>query len=476
MASAAWIASQIKLLFWESMSEEISEGERTISEDLRGYGVMVMRGEDQEAFFQSTLNLDDFMTLQLPSQVTFDRKRLGEWSKEALSFFNQNFDHPEFADIFANRLHYDIVIHSMLTFDMSTTALSAFLRKDMGLNNTFVAKEYSREFQSIISAYAKSAISPALGVLAYELTSLKKGKPVQRTPEAFKLSQLKRQPSYKDVRGAVPFIMKDERLAIGGVSQTELANEYYSLLERALANITDAQVMQRIGNLDPDLVRFISEYKEMLKKTDGVSVSTLWMIGHDIDNRVRDHQLHAASSDAISGRDLTYLSSFLTSHNLYLQRFDLIEKIVQDLERSASMYARLGVKEKEAPWLALSALSKASSVVEDRSAEVMQKASTGLVKGSETKGLIAIGLGLLRGALHALGGALIEGATKVLSNTAIDIGKDGLLAALKKAGMYQGMIVFIETHMSSLLHLSLTMPTYFSWLHHLFVALGFPVG
>ena len=105
--------------------------------------------------------------------------------------------------------------------------------------------------------------------------------------------------------------------------------------------------------------------------------------------------------------------------------------------------------------------------METHSGEVMQKASTALVAGVETQGMIAIGLGLLRGALHEIGGIIINAVTVVLGKASVDLGKDALLEALKEMSVYQPMFLFIQTHVVALLHLASQLPNYFGWLRRL---------
>lgn len=193
----------------------------------------------------------------------------------------------------------------------------------------------------------------------------------------------------------------------------------------------------------------------------------LWMIGQDIDRRVKLHQSAGGSEDALDESDLFFVSSFITAHNLYIQCFDATNKIMEDLERSTRLYARLDNQAKLGPWQLLSELGKARSVVEQKSGDVMQTASAGLAAGTETQGMIAIGLGLLRGALHAIGGVLIGGASRILTKTAVELGKDGLIAIMKQEGFLQSLLTFMHVNLKSLMQLSVDIPNYFGWLHRL---------
>jgi hypothetical protein len=462
----SWLVEKFKEVFWEALSEEISNGEQSLWTVLISSGGLVVRGaRSQERFYLSNGNIDTFFATNIPDQVSFKTVRLTEWAREAVAFYRQNSSHPEFSDIFANRLHYDVVIRDLLRFDPSTQSLKEYISK-AGIRGTLLPDRYPSEFQQIISELALAAIRPTLSVIAHELSTEAERRPFKNPERAARLRKVQKEPSFQDTRGAVPFIVVDGRLAIGGTHPRDRADEYRELLQRAFKNLEESNSLRRLDNQDPDLVRLVREYEREAAK-HSPSIVLLWQIGIDIERRIRWHQTCGDNECGLGSRELFYVESFMSAHNLFVQCFDVTANIIDDMERSAGIYMQLDAQSKTIPWMALATLGSNSEVVEDRSRGVIMRSSKALVEGHETKGLVAIGFGLLRGALHAMGGALVAVAAKVVDKAATEIGKEGLVDGLKSAGVYIPMISFIQNHVQILLHLSSAVPHYFGWLPHL---------
>jgi hypothetical protein len=387
------------------MSEQISDNDESVFEQLRDSGAFIIRDPtDQEEFFLSESNLDDFFALHLPALVSFDEPRLSAWASEALGFVRNNCKHPQFIDIFANRLHYDASIINLLRYNFSTLGLRDYLNTEMPMKSVYISDEYPEPFKELIKSFAEGSVRRALTSVALELASHATGNSPARSARATRITRVKREPSFKDIRGAVPFIIRENRLAIGGCTVSAKASDYRLLLDRALKNLSESNCLQRIHNKDVHVGKLVSEFEQALAREDGESVALLWCIGQDIDRRLKQHQSGGDADDVLDESDLFYVNSFMTAHNLYLQCFDITGTIAQDLERSAALYSRLDAQAKTAPWQILDQLGTADTVVETRSGEVMRKASAGLASRPPTKGMVAIGLGLLRGSLHAMGG------------------------------------------------------------------------
>lgn len=465
MPIARSLTAQFPEVFRETMSEQISESEESIFEQLRDSGAFIIRDPtEQEEFFLSESNLDDFFALHLPDLVSFDEPRLTAWSTEALAFVKNNGRHPQFTDIFANRLHYDASIKNLLRYDFSTNGLREYLVTQMPMKTVYISDEYPVQFRELIKSFAEGSIRGTLTILASELASQGKGQLPICQEIAIKVARVKKEPSFKDIRGAVPFIIRENRLAIGGSTVNAKASDYKVVLERALKNLRESNCLQRIHNKDMLVGKLVSEFEQELVREGGVAVALLWCIGQDIDRRLKLHQSSGDAEDVLDESDLFYVNSFMTAHNLYLQCFDMTDTIAQDLERSAAIYNRLDAQAMTAPWQILEQLGAAETVVEARSGHVMKKASASLISEPRTKGMVAIGLGLLRGSLHAIGGMLIDAASEVLTKTAATLGVDGVVGALKQDGVYQPMLLFLETHIIALLRLSGDIPQYFGWL------------
>ena len=473
MVTAGWLANRLREVFWEAMSEEISDGEVSLFHELRETGAFVIRGrEDQELFFLTSEGMDNFFALHLPDLVSFQERRLLEWAREAIIFFQQNHKHTEFVRIFSRQLHYDVTVRSLIQIDSSTKGLVKYLRDDLALKSVHVADRYPAKFQRIVKAIADRAVEQSLSILGSELAANAPKNERNRPPDLTRLSKLRKEPSFRDIRGSVPFLVRDELLTIAGSPLSSKAPEYRSLVLRALRNLHAGNALQRIHNKDPMVNNLIREYENELSRGNDVSVPTLWIIGNDIDSRIKLHQKNAEKDDALDGDDLFLIANFLTTHNIYLQCFEMAATITDDLERSMSLYRRLDEGAKDSPWVLLDRIGKSQAVVESRSGAVMQKASATITQGIESRGMIAIGLGLLRGVLHAIGGALITAATNVISKAVEEIGKEGLIGALKEAGVYEPMLILLQTHMLLLLQISGDLPHYFSWVRRLLEILG----
>ena len=473
MVSAVALASEFKQVFMEMMSEQISDSSASIVDMLWDSRSFVIRdGQDQDLLFQQKSNLNDFFVTRMPDSVLFDSARLTEWAKEAILFANRNAEHSEFENIFSERIHYGMIISSMMRYRFSTAKLKEYLRDELRIRSAYLADKYPPEIQSLIMTWSRKSIAPTLRELARDLVVREANRPIPRSAQLSLVTRVKKEPSFRDVRGAVPFTLENEHLVIGGPNLEGRAQEYRALLDRALKNLEESNCLQRIHNMDPVVGRLVTEYKLEISKAGSLPVANLMIIGQEIDNKIKIHQSKSWSEDALDDEDLFFVNSFMAAHNLYLQCFDMTNKIMEDMERSALLYQRLDTGARTAPWGILATLGSTESIIETRSGQAMKRASAGLMAGTETRGLIAIGLGLLRGALHALGGLLVGAATRILSKAAISLGKDGLLEALKHEGIYQNMLIFIQTHFVSILHLVRELPSYFGWLRSLLHAFG----
>jgi hypothetical protein len=94
MVSASWFTDQFKDSFWEAMSEQISNSDIPLFNNLRDCGALIIRDRsDQELFYLSDSNLDDYLALHLPELVSFDQLRLDGWAEEVIAFSEQNSRH-----------------------------------------------------------------------------------------------------------------------------------------------------------------------------------------------------------------------------------------------------------------------------------------------------------------------------------------------------------------------------------------------
>ena len=92
MASVAWFTKHFREVFWETMSEQISDSNEALYDYLLDNNAFIIRDRrDQELFFLSRSNLRDFFAIHFPSLVSFDQQRLTAWAKEAVNFARRKF-------------------------------------------------------------------------------------------------------------------------------------------------------------------------------------------------------------------------------------------------------------------------------------------------------------------------------------------------------------------------------------------------
>jgi len=77
-------------------------------------------------------------------------------------------------------------------------------------------------------------------------------------------------------------------------------------------------------------------------------------------------------------------------------------------------------------------------------------------------------MGLLRGALRAMGGITVA---ELVAISAIPLG-EAFKAALEQNGMQKAIIDFLQSAGSALRSLASELPAFFGWVRHLLAALG----
>jgi hypothetical protein len=201
----------------------------------------------------------------------------------------------------------------------------------------------------------------------------------------------------------------------------------------------------------------------------GVAVASLWIIGHDIDARLRANQSLSDADDRLDAGTVAHLTTFLTSHNLYLQCFPVAEEIADDLDRSARIYTRLDERARSAPWALLQSMGQNSALVEGRSAAVMTKAANAITDSSKvrTKGVVGIGLGLLRGAFQAVGTRFVEKMSDEIGDELVDVSNDAVRDVIKDDQLLQTVSTFVKEHEQDIRETAQNLPVYFAWLRTL---------
>jgi len=469
MKGPTWIAIRLTYLLREHISEQISDSNVGIFGVIRDLNATAVTDpKEQEIFFLSDADIDYFLYTQLANQFTVDASRLANWVDEAYAFFQQNKDHPDFERLFAHTLHYEMAIFNCLRFDFSTTPLKSYIVETTKIKSLKMEDEYPIEVQSVVIASAKRAIEPALVNLAADLHRWQANSSRPKGVDHFlNVRKLRRDPSFTNKKGAIPFRVDNELLEIGRNNGSSRANQYRGLLDRAIRRISDRQVMARLHNKEPELRELFGEYEDVLHKhSRGVAVASLWIIGHDIDARLRANQSSPDPDDRIDGGTVAYLMTFLTSHNLYLQCFPVAEEIAEDLDRSSRIYMRLDERARTAPWILLQSMGRNSALVEVKSAALMSRAAEAITDPSKvrTKGIMGIGLGLLRGAFQAIGARFVEKMSGEIGDEAIDLTNDAVQTMIKDDRLLQTASTFMREHEKDIEETAQSLPVYFSWL------------
>lgn len=164
----------------------------------------------------------------------------------------------------------------------------------------------------------------------------------------------------------------------------------------------------------------------------------------------------------------------MTAHNLYLQSFKEIEQLSEDLGRSVALYQGLDERARSAPWSLLGALASDEGIFEPRTQRALGKAASAIQRpdSEKTKGLVSIGLGLLRGALRTMGVTALE---KVLGSTDPDLIEettDTLDRLLSEPGLDREIVLFFRKNKERLLDLALRVPIFFHWVRVFLTMIG----
>jgi hypothetical protein len=475
--TARTLAARFRGRFADALHHALSSSGFSFTNDLLSTGVIEFPvesdTEDVNDFESEFPGVDAILISILVDQFDFDEDRLQGWAENALEFARQNSYHPDFLRLFSTELAYDRTLRSIFAIDFSTDSFASRMATDFP--EWKAAKPppvFSAELQSIAANVAEAAIPTALDALGTELVHVFQHKPVPSNSTLAALRKVKKDPSYTDKRGALAFQKKDDHLSIGGVGKTARSQSYRRQLERAIQRISVGEVMARLHNRDPSLSALFEEYNREFSHDNAENsddtVISLWMIGHDIDNRIRVSDTKASEDEALDENALSLLMTFLTAHNLYLQSFSAIERLSDDLLRSSRIYRKLDDTARKAPWGLLSSLSHHQDVFEDKTQKVLKKAASAVDRpdAENTKGLVGIGLGLLRGALREMAAIILDTMLRVPGN------EDEFLAGLDNKPLERAILNFFKVHKRRALEISIQLPNFFHWLRAFLGMLG----
>jgi hypothetical protein len=328
-------------------------------------------------------------------------------------------------------------------------------------------------FELILRSRARPAIQKALQQLAAEI---KKDQGLNSAPTEISSTarEVQLDSSFRSRAGRIPFVIAPDHIAISKTSaaptdaskQKALSTQSTApLVERAIADIKKFAVLDRLDNSDRILKSEIEDYIEKFPQcTTDDRVVYINMVGQNIERRLNINSRRDVS-EKINDDVIYYIDNLMRAHDLFIQTFPISDVIAESAERSASLYKRFDVVEKTIPWRILKRASDETAIFDKKTVGTLRKAADALEDAAarESKGLLAIGFGLLRGALHAMATqilrSILDGAaevTKERTKTLIGAGLTGLSAMI---------ILFISRSGDLLSILANQAPEYFNWIN-----------
>lgn len=384
--------------------------------------------------------------------------------------------HPKFARLFSSELNYAVILQDLIIFDTSTKEFKHQLSEMTGFDfDAYVKDNFAAAIDEIVYSLCTDAIPEALGRLGSDLISASRKARLRPSKQTAALREIRRDPSFADRRGLISFQRVGGKIEIGG-RPTSRSDDYRRQLDRAVARIQSASIISRIHNKDPELVTLFREYDEELSSDhlNSSAAVSLWVVGQDIDNRIRIGQAATEDSEKLDDNTLHYLMTFLTAHNLYLQSFREIEQLSEDLGRSVALYQGLDERARSAPWSLLAALASDEGVFESRTQCALRKAASAIERPgtAQTKGLVSLGLGLLRGALRTMGATALEKVLGSDDQELIDETTSTVERLLSEPSLEREILLFLQHHKDRLLELAIRMPIFFHWVRVFLTMVG----
>ena len=477
MLSARNLVTLFQASFWENLSELIQDSRVSMYDLMLDANAVVIRSpEEQELFYEQVGDINEFFALHLPDQVFFHSDSLRDWARDALNFARENSTHPNFEVLFSSGVDYKDILKSYLYYDLSTEDLASWFSARAMLTTVHVSNVYPETVEDLLAHLAEASIEPSLRQVAAALADSQRGKRSNRRKPILPVeaSRVKAASSYKDYRGVVRFSARNGKLAIeaGAIQTPEKASIYKTILERALRRLESNRVVERLHNRDPVIVELLQEYREVLEQDGPAAQALIWTVGHDIDNRLKAGAARSEDDGGLDQNDLMLIDTFLTSHHIYVQCFEIVQIIGDDLQRSTQLYDRLDEGARKSPWNVLRALGSENGLVEDRDSGIMLAATSSLEGSAPTRGMLGMGFGLLRGSLLAIGRFLVDAVSKAVGDSFAEVGKDSIIESLKSERIYSPMLHFLSVNLAGLFRLSTDLPHYFSWVGRLLNLLG----
>lgn len=310
--SPSWIVDFLLAHFADSLAEAIGDSELDIEAVIIDSDLIDIVGLalDQRRALES-ISIRDILISTIPNQVAFEEERFEAWANDAFQFYSNNRNHPEFVRLFSSELNYAVILQDLLLFDTSTKEFRRRLGEMTNYDfDPYVKDNFAASVDGAVYDLCNRAIPEALGRLGADLNSASRKLRPRSAKQITALREIRRDPSFADQRGLVSFRRVAGKLEIGGAS-TSRSIEYRRQLDRAVTRIRSSSIISRIHNRDTELASLFSEYDEELSSGNlDRSAVSLWIIGQDIDNRVRAGQSATDESEKFDDNTLHYLMTF----------------------------------------------------------------------------------------------------------------------------------------------------------------------
>jgi len=467
--TARALAREFQAIYRDALFEQISDVDlATLLID--GNFFAIRDPADQELFFATSNYLDIFLAAAVPPTVSFNVERLEIWAKEALEFSRQNIRHDKFSDIFSSRLQYETILQGLLVFDKQGAFLLDYFRQ-LRIDSVYLAESLPAPFMAATQNAAREAVHTALVSLSHYLIAHGKiGRPKAQPG----IRSVKRTPSFLNNRGTIPFSEDAGKFRIDSSSELDQVAQYQPVVDRAIRKLVEARIIQRIGNKDKLLAGLLSEYRdEIARSVRRIRVPVLWSIGIEIESRIQAQDIVSDRDERLDEEDLFDLRRLMVSHNLYLNCFEQAASLLKDIESSAAIYQRIGAAGRHLPGMVLRRILEEDTLLEPETASAIGRAvSAGPSDGVESKGVVALRLGLLRGFLHAASGHLLSGLEKIVEKTLVDASAKTLTELLRADLSFAGVIAFLSQQSVALTKLSEQAPVYFGYVKELMKLIG----
>jgi hypothetical protein len=278
------------------------------------------------------------------------------------------------------------------------------------------------------------------------------------------LQQISEDPSFADRDGIVPFQRSKNKLRVGSGKKLAIGESYRKELDRSLKRIRENVVDVRLGNKDRNLPVLFDEYEKVFQETrvaDGAVIS-LWSLGVEIDKRMR--VIRETSDESPIDRPTSiYVDLFLTAHMLYLQSFTIITDVSRDFQRATQLFATISESAHIAPSSLLRELAR-SPVFEPLTQHALRDVAKVTKSGPKSIGEKAIGLGVLRGSLQEMGGALIKDIGDAIDKAPEEHIEDVIKSTIAENELAGNIVGFFDMQKIRIATISQKIPVFFSWL------------